>query len=1354
VAFNKEKITANAMKFLQKGALEKAVREYEKILEVEPNDERTLQKIGDLYTRMNRKQEALNAYNRVSKLYTKQGFFLKAIAVFKQILTIDPDQIELYGRLAEMYHQLGLLTETIQQYETLTKHYERTGKHDKVLDILKKMTRIDPDNLPNRIRYAEGIIKNGQKDEGLDEYESIIDELKREDREDEYVRILERYTSHAPDRLKRNLELSRVYLDRGETRKGLSRLKSVLKLDSENLETLALLSRAFKGLNQLAKTITVLHEMARIYKINQDENNLKQVLEQILKIDPENSEAKKEMESIRFESIPSGNSTASVLSGAESQLDELQSLSEIGETVDPANASKTSVTQVKPANAELDPAAVTKIMTEAEVFIKYGLHDQALERLLTVNKALPDNIEALQYLGETCAALDENENAEEFLLFAAILHLENGNRVEAQKNIEEAWTLEVNTERVENYLADFDSIEPQDLATRIRTDYSGGPDSSSQIHLTASTLPTPLSQSQANLSDGEKELLMGSPKSDQEIDDLDEIEFTEDNIDFDQEIQLVDDVEADEIEEVEEEELDVDELILDTPEIEFDSDEPEIVEEIKIPEHMIKDEAEQTKASGQPTPPSIPQKAKPKAKPPKLPTMDGIEVQDEFDGQSVEELLIEDALLESPEPLEATNHANKQNNLDISADDADVELEVSDIIYSDDPIEELDEIDEDLEEEDFGEILDLDDIEDNEDLEPEAVAEEISKQIEDADSTEAESTIATVEETGDLRVEPETSQTFDERTMELETLEFLDPEEELREDEDSSPKQGEEIPTVDMESISSAEQVVTAKLTGIDPAIFEEQETLHRDEEAEAEILEDDIEVEAEAEIIEDDIEVEAEAEIVEDDIEVEAEAEIVEDDIEVEAEADIVEDGIEVEAEAEIIEDDIEVEAEAEILEDDIEVEAEAEIIEDDIEVEAEAEILEDDIEVEAEAEILEDDIEVEAEAEILEDYIEVEAEAEIAEDDIEVEAEAEIVEDDIEVEAEAEIIEDDIEVEAEAEIVTAPAERVVEDFVLVDEFIEAEDKKEPELSDISRLEIGNETILSEELENILSEEEMEDYEEAQFFFQQGIYNECIETYEELLESHPANPILGKLADECKVQIALEEEKLLKEKAQTEIPKTEHFAPEATVVKSQTAEPQDGTVNLSDEIFSGFDLEDEEEPEAPALQETTNKRSLNVSDIEDDDTETHYNLGIAYKEMGLINEAIGEFLVAIKNGYSIKTAVILALCYLEKNNTEKALEFLSNAVNNSKLTKLRLLEIRYDIAMFYLSKSKNDIALLHFVSIENINPSFHDVQQKVEDLSKTSSAAEADNIFKLLESVNIDNLPDDLSNGNNVSFL
>ena len=90
MAVDKNKIIAEATRLVQKGSLDKAIQTYQRILAEDSKDVRVLLKVGELYQKKSDPKLAADAFTRVAETYAEQGFFLKAVAVYKQMMSSRP----------------------------------------------------------------------------------------------------------------------------------------------------------------------------------------------------------------------------------------------------------------------------------------------------------------------------------------------------------------------------------------------------------------------------------------------------------------------------------------------------------------------------------------------------------------------------------------------------------------------------------------------------------------------------------------------------------------------------------------------------------------------------------------------------------------------------------------------------------------------------------------------------------------------------------------------------------------------------------------------------------------------------------------------------------------------------------------------------------------------------------------------------------------------------------------------------------------------------------------------------------------------------------------------------------------
>jgi tetratricopeptide (TPR) repeat protein len=292
VAVNRTKVLEAAQKFLSKGQYDKAIAEYQKLVNEDPRDVRTLLKIGDLHTKRNKPKDAIDVYQKVAELYAKQGFFLKAVAVYKQILKLDATHIDSSQKLAKMYEELALTSDALSTYEQVADAYLAQGQAQKALETMERMVELDGSNISVRIKYAEALSKAEKPKEAAKAFAEGAHLLKEQGRMDDYLRVVERQLYHDPDNLDIARELASLYLERQDPKRALAKLQVCFKADPRDVQTLEMLAEAFRQLGQIPKTISVLKEIARLHAEVGAQEPRKRTLKRVLDLDPNDAEAR------------------------------------------------------------------------------------------------------------------------------------------------------------------------------------------------------------------------------------------------------------------------------------------------------------------------------------------------------------------------------------------------------------------------------------------------------------------------------------------------------------------------------------------------------------------------------------------------------------------------------------------------------------------------------------------------------------------------------------------------------------------------------------------------------------------------------------------------------------------------------------------------------------------------------------------------------------------------------------------------------------------------------------------------------------------------------------------------------
>ncbi|HUI68047.1 MAG TPA: tetratricopeptide repeat protein [Nitrospirota bacterium] len=125
------------------------------------------------------------------------------------------------------------------------------------------------------------------------------------------------------------------------------------------------------------------------------------------------------------------------------------------------------------------------------------------------------------------------------------------------------------------------------------------------------------------------------------------------------------------------------------------------------------------------------------------------------------------------------------------------------------------------------------------------------------------------------------------------------------------------------------------------------------------------------------------------------------------------------------------------------------------------------------------------------------------------------------------------------------------------------------------------------------------------------------------------------------------------------------------------------------------------------------------------ENADTHYNLGVAYKEMGLLDDAIGEFTLTPEGEPKFdQSRYMLGLCYMEKGEYHNAITEIQKALNYSESSGGKQQErigMHYDLGLAYQGAANWEGALAQFQWVHDANPGYRDAEAKLAELKKGS---------------------------------
>lgn len=246
---------------------------------------------------------------------------------------------------------------------------------------------------------------------------------------------------------------------------------------------------------------------------------------------------------------------------------------------------------------------------------------------------------------------------------------------------------------------------------------------------------------------------------------------------------------------------------------------------------------------------------------------------------------------------------------------------------------------------------------------------------------------------------------------------------------------------------------------------------------------------------------------------------------------------------------------------------------------------------------------------------------------------------------------------------------------------------------------------------------------EEVDFFAGRGLFDDARAILDEQLARFPRHPLILERIRE-----------LADLEAQASPPPVDQDEVTQAMVgrEDQTAETAPISNLRGDlDIDSSLDALDSFEPEPEARAHMQDSEQVDVeavfakfqegvkAQVDDSDSATHYDLGLAYRDMGLLPAAIDEFNLAAKDPRRACVCLsMVAIIEQERGNEAAAIAAYERALASPMRTTEQEVAIHYDLGVIYETRKDKERALHHYGKVSRRDPTFRDVQERLKKLT------------------------------------
>jgi tetratricopeptide (TPR) repeat protein len=261
--FSKQKVLSAAEKFVQQGKLQNAIAEYEKVLKHDAKDLTVTNTVGDLYARLGDIAKAVECFKTVGDAYAGQGFTVKGIAIYKKITKLLPS-VDGSLKLAELYSQQGLFNDARAQYLQVAEDFMKGGDFSQAVRLFQKVLEMDPENVSMRVRLAEVYIHLGKKKEAWEIFSAAAESLRARGSLAAAEDILQRMQTLEPGNSYVLLLRGHAALETGDPKNAIKFLEKASDVDSHP-EGLRDLLKACLQIGEVARAIPLAEKLLSVH---------------------------------------------------------------------------------------------------------------------------------------------------------------------------------------------------------------------------------------------------------------------------------------------------------------------------------------------------------------------------------------------------------------------------------------------------------------------------------------------------------------------------------------------------------------------------------------------------------------------------------------------------------------------------------------------------------------------------------------------------------------------------------------------------------------------------------------------------------------------------------------------------------------------------------------------------------------------------------------------------------------------------------------------------------------------------------------------------------------------------------
>ena len=234
-----------AERYVKADKIKEAIAEYERLAGTDPQDVGTLNIIGDLYMRLGQSEKAVRSFLKVAEEYEKLGLFSQALAIYKKVYKVNPDNSDISLKLGDLYSQQGFQSDAKNEYLRTAGRFVQEKKFQEAIHVYEKICRLDREDLGLKKDLANLYRQQGYIDAALEQIGEIAEIRAAQGNLEAAEMLLKEARSLNPADDKTLVSLVDLYRRWGRTSQAIELVEERLREQPDDLTLLNLLGNFY-----------------------------------------------------------------------------------------------------------------------------------------------------------------------------------------------------------------------------------------------------------------------------------------------------------------------------------------------------------------------------------------------------------------------------------------------------------------------------------------------------------------------------------------------------------------------------------------------------------------------------------------------------------------------------------------------------------------------------------------------------------------------------------------------------------------------------------------------------------------------------------------------------------------------------------------------------------------------------------------------------------------------------------------------------------------------------------------------------------------------------------------------------